>query len=386
MTLGKISSSASSGLQINASASTDELARVCVPLRQELKALRDELFKIQDAEDATLKSYRDAETELQRLINGFKSGRDAKLEAEFETLIAETSANRSLREKIVDTDHKVFFKISEAQKKASDARFKFDGDRLLGKGIQEELERLRQRSAQLEMILEAIRAEYIGLTISEKNLMDEQKRLQRKLDEQQQQFDEMTGPYVQLRKRHDQLLNERRKREKALLRRLEAATEKRDQKQAKVAEIRQQQDEYRKKIAELQATVDELTYKRDRVNSEVEHVIAVSKRRQEQRQLFTDIIRQPELPPATEELPVIEEPVVTKESSATEEPSATKESSATEESPAAEEHSATEESPAAEEPAVTKESSTTEESPVIEEEEENKSSDSNASLNEALFI
>ena len=271
----------------------DELARVCVPLREELKRLRDSLFAIQDTEYSTLREYRDTEIELQRLLNNRKSAGDGRIsQTDFNELISTTSSNRELREKIVDTDHKVFFKISEAQKKASDARFKFDSDRLLGKDIQEELERLRQKTAQLEMLLEAIRAEYIGLTISEKSVVDEQKRLQQKLDEQQQEFDEMTEPYVKLKAQYEHLLNERNKREKALLRRLDAVIEKRDKRKEAVSAIRKEQDEYRTKIAELEDVVADLTYKRDMVNSEVEHVISVANRRKEQCEIFTQMINE----------------------------------------------------------------------------------------------
>lgn len=272
---------------------TDELTRICVPLREELTALREELFKIQEDEKTTLNEYLQTEILLQRTLNQMKSKqkKDATIDSKFDELIKQFKHNQSLREQIVSTDHHIFYKISDAQKKASDARFIFDTDRILAKSIRDELDALKTKSSQLDGILDSIRAEYIGLTITEKDLEDDKNRLQKQLDEQQRIFDELTEPYVLLRQRFETLSTERKGRERALQKKLTRAEEIRDQKKEYIAQVKKDQDVVREKITKLEHTVSDLTDKRDRMNTEIAHLLETSHRHKEQIAALQDMLK-----------------------------------------------------------------------------------------------
>lgn len=272
---------------------TDELTRICVPLREELTALREELFKIQEDEKTTLNEYLQTEILLQRTLNQMKSKqkKDATIDSKFDELIKQFKHNQSLREQIVSTDHHIFYKISDAQKKASDARFIFDTDRILAKSIRDELDALKTKSSQLDGILDSIRAEYIGLTITEKDLEDDKNRLQKQLDEQQRIFDELTEPYVLLRQRFETLSTERKGRERALQKKLTRAEEIRDQKKEYIARVKKDQDVVREKITKLEHTVSDLTDKRDRMNAEIAHLLETSHRHKEQIAALQDMLK-----------------------------------------------------------------------------------------------
>lgn len=271
--------------------------------RAQLKEIRDKLFDIQKQEDKTLQEYSSTEINQQQRFNALincskkvsmpslkRNQKFTQISKEvddlFENLMQQTDENKKLREKIVSNDHHNFIKISEEQNRASDARFKFDCDRLIYEKIKKEHDVLELENQELKELFESIRDEFIGLNTQQKNLEDEYTRITMKLDGQKTKFDKLTEQYIELKQKNDILNQEREKRERIYKKRLEDAIKKRDELQKYVDDTQNEQKQIDLKIEENTQKIEDLNYNYNRLDSEIKKLTLISIRRKQQQEQF----------------------------------------------------------------------------------------------------
>ncbi|OHT05961.1 hypothetical protein TRFO_26098 [Tritrichomonas foetus] len=204
----------------------------------------------------------------------------------FETSIQQSEENRKLREQIVENDHHNYFKINEEQNRASDARFKYDGDRLALEQARLEYDRMKLENTELKELAESIRDEYIGLNSQEKIYQDEFVRIENKLNSQKKKFNELTEIYIEVKQKNDILNKEREKREEIYKKRLEDAIEKRDNLKNFIDDVKNQQKEADEAVEAAKNKIEDLIFDRDRLDSEIQHLIQMKERRNEQQIQF----------------------------------------------------------------------------------------------------
>jgi chromosome segregation ATPase len=255
--------------------SPHELTQLCIPLRAELDSLRKALVSLQSSEEQTLTEYRDTEIHLERIISRGRSISKSTSDS-FSRIIQSSKANHDLRQKLLRVDHSISFRISDAQRKMSDALFQYDGDLQRWRELKRQLAVYDKRLAELRSIFEAMRCEYTQLALSEKLHQDHHAQLKIKLDDQKRQLDELTVPYSDLKARFEILREERKQRESGIQKRLERARAIRDGVKDSIADLKREQDEYRAKIEVLEEIQDDLVAKRDRLTAEVGHLIELS--------------------------------------------------------------------------------------------------------------
>lgn len=271
--------------------------------REKLIEIRDQLFVIQKQEDATLQDYSSYEINQQQrfnaLINCFKKSPMTSIKKNqkyiqiskevdelFENLMKQTDENKKLREKIVSNDHHNFIKISEEQNRASDARFKFDCDRIIYDKIKKEHDILELENQELKELFESIRDEYISLNTQQKLLEDEFTRLTLKINKQKTDFDKITEKYIELKQKNDILNQEREKRERVYKIRLENAIQKRNELQNFVDDIQNQQKQIDLKIEQKEQIIGDLNFNCERLDSEIKKLTQMSIRRKQQQEQF----------------------------------------------------------------------------------------------------
>lgn len=271
--------------------------------REQLKEIRDQLFTIQKQEDKTLQDYSSFEINQQQRFNALiisckkalipnikRNQKFLQLSNEvdglFENLMEQTEENKKLREKIVSNDHHNFIKINEEQNRASDARFKFDCDRLIYEKIKKEHDILELENQELKELSESIRDEFISLNTQQKLLEDEYTRINLKLNSQKSKFDKLTEKYIELKQKNDILNQEREKRERIYQKRLEDAIKKRDELQKYVDDIQNQQKQIDLQIESNTQIIEDMTYNYDRLNSEIKKLTQLSLRRKQQQEQY----------------------------------------------------------------------------------------------------
>ncbi|KAK8885996.1 hypothetical protein M9Y10_041455 [Tritrichomonas musculus] len=291
---------------MNNSQSTPSLNQIFLK-REQLKTIRDQLYTIQKQEDKTLQDYSSLEIDLQQKFNALrdcflkvqipnlkKSQKYNQINKEvneiFENIMRQYDENKKLREKIVSNDHHNFIKINEEQNRASDARFKFDRDRLVYEKLKREHEVLEIENQELKELAESIRDEYISLNTQQKLFEDEFTRITLKLEGQKKKFDNLTEKYIELKQKNDILNQEREKREIVYKKRIEDALKKKDELQKYIDDIQKQQKQIDLKIESNTQIIEDLNYNRDRLNSEINKLVQISNRRKEQQDQYDLII------------------------------------------------------------------------------------------------
>lgn len=292
--------------KINNSQSTPSLNQIFLK-REQLKTIRDQLYTIQKQEDKTLQDYSSLEIDLQQKFNALrdcflkvqipklkKSQKYNQINKEvneiFENIMRQYDENKKLREKIVSNDHHNFIKINEEQNRASDARFKFDRDRLVYEKLKREHEVLEIENQELKELAESIRDEYISLNTQQKLFEDEFTRITLKLEGQKKKFDNLTEKYIELKQKNDILNQEREKREIVYKKRIEDALKKKDDLQKYIDDIQKQQKQIDLKIESNTQIIEDLNYNRDRLNSEINKLAQISSRRKEQQDQYDLIL------------------------------------------------------------------------------------------------
>lgn len=292
--------------KMNNSQSTPSLNQIFLK-REQLKTIRDQLYTIQKQEDKTLQDYSSLEIDLQQKFNALrdcflkvqipnlkKSQKYNQINKEvneiFENIMRQYDENKKLREKIVSNDHHNFIKINEEQNRASDARFKFDRDRLVYEKLKREHEVLEIENQELKELAESIRDEYISLNTQQKLFEDEFTRITLKLEGQKKKFDNLTEKYIELKQKNDILNQEREKREIVYKKRIEDALKKKDELQKYIDDIQKQQKQIDLKIESNTQIIEDLNYNRDRLNSEINKLVQISNRRKEQQDQYDLII------------------------------------------------------------------------------------------------
>lgn len=289
---------------------TNEITKICVPLRKDLNSLREKLNGIQEDEDKTIETYQNLEIRQFQCINSIidqytkkqKQNPDLKddkkykyysqeISQAFENFMNITSQNKSMIENIVSNDHHVNYKISDAQNKASDARFRFDGDRIAIRDLQEELSEIQKKLDELNLISEAISSECIGLNMKQKSLETEKQRMIIKMEDQVNEFNTLLEEYEELKQTNDILKSERAERERAMRQRLADAIETRDNLISTLENMEIQEKVEAKVVMELENNELEKKQKLNRVTDELVHMCRLYQHRNEQIGKLKHIIR-----------------------------------------------------------------------------------------------
>ena len=268
-------------------------------LRKELQEVRNQLSSIQNEEQNYLQNYTALEAIEQKRIhdicdlckkapfpNLIRNEKLAQAFQEikglFEEMISQSDENQKLREQIVSTDDYIYQKLSKQHNKASDVQFEsIENETALSK-LQNEFASVVNENTSLKEMTESINFEFLNLKNQEKDLQQEFQRIQSENQRQKEEYLAIRESYEEMKDETEVVNGHREKEKKKMEKKLSIVMGKRDECQQNVDNLIEEQEIIEKSIEDNLQIYEELTAKRNRLDSEIQHLTAALSKWKEQ--------------------------------------------------------------------------------------------------------